>query len=90
MSSPERIIFALRGSRWPIAWELMQSGPLTVEKLAANLGFEQSMTSHNLSVMKKIGIVTSKRVGKHIYYRLTNSKAFIYMKSYLQEMVVEK
>lgn len=90
MSSPERIIFALRGSRWPITWELMQSGPMTVEKLAANLGFEQSRVSHNLGIMRQTGIVKSKRVGKHIYYRLTNSNAFIYMKSYLQEMVVEK
>lgn len=90
MASPEKIIFALRGSRWLITWELMQSGPMTVEKLAETLGFEQSRVSHNLRIMRQIGIVTTKRVGKHIYYRLTNSKAFIYMKSYLTEMVVEK
>lgn len=90
MASPEKILFALRGSRWLITWELMQSGPMTVQKLAKNLEFEQSRTSHNLSIMREIGVVTSKRVGKNIYYRLTNSNAFIYMKSYLQEMVVEK
>ena len=90
MASPERIIFALRRSRWPIAWELMQSGPMTVERLSNNLNFEQSRVSHNLGIMRRVGIVATKRVGKHIYYRLTNSKAFIYMKSYLQEMVVEK
>lgn len=90
MASPQKILNALHNSRWTIAWELMQSGPMTVEKLAYNLNFEQSRVSHNLGIMRRSGIVTTKRVGKHIYYRLTNSKAFIYMKSYLQEMVVEQ
>ena len=43
---------------------------LSVTEICAQLGTEQSLTSHHLLIMKLKGIVASQREGKHIFYSL--------------------
>jgi len=43
---------------------------LSVSKISAKLGTEQSLTSHHLLIMKLKGIVLAKREGKNMFYSL--------------------
>ena len=64
LSDPKRlhIIKALRGSE------------RTVSELTEILGIKQSNTSQHLAILRKIGVVSPRKEGKTVYYRLTNAK----------------
>jgi DNA-binding transcriptional ArsR family regulator len=47
--------------------ERLRDGEMNVSGLAAELGLEQSMVSHNIKLLENCGIVTSKRRGKEKY-----------------------
>ena len=49
---------------------LTRNERLSVSDICANLGTEQSLTSHHLLIMKLEGILSAKREGKNIYYSL--------------------
>jgi len=45
----------------------------SVTELAKRLGLSQPHTSHHLGVLRTVGIVETRRQGKHIFYRLSPS-----------------
>lgn len=50
--------------------ERLHEGPKLVEWLIAEIGTEATLMSHHLLVLKKAGIVVSKRQGKNVLYKL--------------------
>ena len=50
--------------------EMLRGGPLCVCHIIEGLGMEQSNTSQHLSVLKKAGIVESRKEGLSVYYKL--------------------
>ena len=53
---------------------LLRDKELSVTELIRRTRLSQANISQHLSIMKAKGIVTSKRRGKNIYYRLENPK----------------
>jgi DNA-binding transcriptional ArsR family regulator len=56
-------------SRLLILSRLRQS-PCPVGTLATDVGLEQSAVSHQLRLLRTLGLVTSERVGRHTVYSL--------------------
>lgn len=56
-------------SRLLILTELRQ-GPLPVTELAGTIGMEQSAVSHQLRLLRNLGLVTGIRSGRSIVYSL--------------------
>lgn len=56
-------------SRLLILSRLRQS-PCPVGSLANDIGLEQSAVSHQLRLLRTLGLVTSERVGRHTVYSL--------------------
>ncbi len=52
----------------------LKSGEKTVTEIVNTLGVHKANVSQHLSVMKGSGIITSRREGTNIYYRITNPK----------------
>ncbi|ABB13734.1 ArsR/SmtB family transcription factor [Carboxydothermus hydrogenoformans] len=50
---------------------------------------EQSNISQHLAVLKRAGIVSSRRVGLNVHYRLTNPK-FVELVDLLKDIVIEE
>jgi len=48
--------------------ELLQDREMTVGQIQESLGTSQSLTSHQLSLMKDRGILKSRKAGKSVYY----------------------
>jgi DNA-binding transcriptional ArsR family regulator len=48
--------------------ELLESREMAVNELQNLLGVSQSLTSHQLSLMKARGILKSRKNGKQVYY----------------------
>lgn len=48
----------------------LQEGPTTVGDLAAAVGMEQSAVSHQLRLLRNLGLVEGERQGRHIVYAL--------------------
>lgn len=61
-------------SRLRIICYLCQHGETTVTDLANNLNLEQSSTSHQLARLRREQLVTNRRVGLEVRYRLTDNK----------------
>jgi DNA-binding transcriptional ArsR family regulator len=47
---------------------------LTVTQLYVKLRIEQSVASQHLTILRKAGIVSTERVGKHIFYTINSSR----------------
>jgi ArsR family transcriptional regulator len=52
----------------------LRAGELSVTELVEALEISQSNLSQHLSVMRQRGIVTTRREGLNVFYRLSNSK----------------
>ena len=52
----------------------LREGERSVGELAEILGIKQSNTSQHLAILRKIGIISPRRVGSTVYYQLVNSK----------------
>jgi len=52
----------------------LRVGELSVTELVEALEISQSNLSQHLSVMRQRGIVTTRRDGLNVFYRLSNSK----------------
>jgi len=52
----------------------LRVGELSVTELVEALEISQSNLSQHLSVMRQRGIVTTRREGLNVFYRLSNSK----------------
>jgi len=52
--------------------ELLAQGERTVEDVAAAIGQSVANTSHHLRTLARAGLVTSRRAGTHVHYRLAS------------------
>lgn len=53
--------------------EILAQGEHTVEQLAGETALSIANTSHHLQVLRRAGLVESRKAGLHVYYRLTDS-----------------
>ncbi len=49
---------------------LIQEKELCAQDVEKHFFLEQSTTSHHLNILKKMGIATSRKAGRHIYYSI--------------------
>ena len=52
----------------------LRGGERAVSELAEILGIKQSNTSQHLSILRKIGIISPRKEGNMVYYKLVNPK----------------
>ena len=52
----------------------LRKGERSVSELTEILGLKQSNTSQHLAVLRKIGVITPRREGSTVYYKLVNPK----------------
>ena len=52
----------------------LRDSEMSVGQLASNLGLPQSNVSQHLAILRERGIVTTRREGTTIYYKLANPK----------------
>ena len=60
LATPSRLLMLTR----------LRHGPCTVGELAGAVGMEQSAVSHQLRLLRNLGLVTGTRDGRSIVYRL--------------------
>ena len=48
-------------------------GERTVTELLGRLGLGQSTVSHHLGILRRAGIIKTRREGKFVYYRLSSA-----------------
>ena len=65
LSNPDRLLILCRLSR----------GEACVGELGAALGIAQPNLSQQLSVLRRKGLVSTRREGRHIYYALASTQA---------------
>jgi ArsR family transcriptional regulator, nickel/cobalt-responsive transcriptional repressor len=51
----------------------LRRGPAPVGELAADVGMEQSAVSHQLRMLRHLGLVTGQRTGRTVVYALFDS-----------------
>ena len=51
----------------------LRQGPAAVSELAADIGMEQSAVSHQLRMLRHLGLVTGQRAGRTVTYALFDS-----------------
>ena len=56
--------------------ELLRDGERSVGALEAELGLNSSGTSQHLAALRRIGLVTSRRDGTSVYYRVEDEGVF--------------
>jgi ArsR family transcriptional regulator len=54
---------------------LLQNGEMCVGELVAPLGVAQPTVSHHLAILRRVGLVIPRRVGKQVFYRLNSACA---------------
>jgi len=54
--------------------DLLASSERTVTDLAEALGLPQATTSQHLAVMRRAGVLETRKDGNHVYYRLADPK----------------
>ena len=52
----------------------LRSGEKTVSELAERLALKQSNTSQHIGILRKIGLISPRKEGSTVYYRLVNPK----------------
>jgi DNA-binding transcriptional ArsR family regulator len=52
----------------------LREGERSVGELAEILGIKQSNTSQHLTLLRKIGIISPRKAGRTVYYRLVTPK----------------
>jgi ArsR family transcriptional regulator len=52
----------------------LREGEKNVGELAEVLGIKQSNTSQHLAILRKIGIISPRKAGSTVYYKLVNQK----------------
>ncbi|WP_034341745.1 ArsR/SmtB family transcription factor [Deinococcus misasensis] len=72
-------------TRQRILLELFRDGKeRTVNQVAEDMKLGQSTASEHLSQMKRAGILTSRRVGKEVYYRPDREKLLWQLRGLVQ------
>jgi DNA-binding transcriptional ArsR family regulator len=70
--------------------EVLGKGERTVEELSKLTGMSQPNTSQHLSLLRKTGVVRSRREGSNVYYSLRDPRlldAFNNMKAVLSDIL---
>lgn len=57
----------------------LSQGESCVSDLEANLGISQPTLSQQLTVLREESLVSTRREGKHIYYKITSPQALAVM-----------
>jgi DNA-binding transcriptional ArsR family regulator len=74
----KKAAFCLRAinhkTRQEIVYLIHKNGEMTVSDIYATLGLEQSVTSTFLAILRKSGIVQTRREAQSIYYSLNYSR----------------
>jgi len=65
---------ALASGRRAEVVDLLAQGERSVDEIAAELGQTVANTSHHLRAMARAGLLTTRREGTHIYYRLAGDR----------------
>lgn len=65
---------ALASGRRAEIVELLSQGERTVDEVAAEIGQSVANTSHHLRALARAGLVTTRRAGTHIHYRLASEQ----------------
>ena len=52
----------------------LRGGERTVSELTDIIGLKQSNTSQHLAVLRRIGVISPRKEGSTVYYRLANPK----------------
>jgi rhodanese-related sulfurtransferase len=65
---------ALSSGRRAEIVELLAQGERTVDEVAREIGQSVANTSHHLRALARAGLVTSRRAGTHVHYRLASSR----------------
>ena len=60
LATPSRLMMLVR----------LRQGPCSVNDLAEEIGMHQSAVSHQLRLLRALGMVTGTRIGRSIVYRL--------------------
>jgi rhodanese-related sulfurtransferase/predicted transcriptional regulator len=63
---------ALSSGRRAEIIELLAQGERTVEAIAGEIGQSVANTSHHLRTLARAGLLTSRRAGTHVHYRLAS------------------
>jgi len=69
-----RVISVLANAKRLQIVELLGASEHTVSDLAAELEIAQATTSQHLAVMRKSGVVETRKDGNFVYYRLADPK----------------
>jgi DNA-binding transcriptional ArsR family regulator len=56
--------------------ELLRDGERSVGALQAELGLDSGGTSQHLAALRRIGLVTARRDGTSVYYRVADEQVF--------------
>jgi DNA-binding transcriptional ArsR family regulator len=56
--------------------DVLANGERTVEALAGEVGLSVANTSQHLQVLRRAGLVTARREGTSVYYRLAGPEVF--------------
>jgi DNA-binding transcriptional ArsR family regulator len=56
--------------------ELLRDGELSVGALQSELGLDSGGTSQHLAALRRIGLVTARREGTNVFYRIADEAVF--------------
>ncbi len=86
---PRRDVFsALACSRRIQIVELLRDGEKCASEIIPILGIDQSAVSRHLSILKKAGILASRKKGVNVYYRIATESVFTLLE--VASEIVEK
>ena len=92
-SPSEKTAHLLKAIAHPIRLEVVlllgEEVEVTVSTLQARFGLDQPLISHHLISMKDKGLLTIRRQGKHIYYRLAEPVIARGLATFLKSVVVQ-
>lgn len=68
---------------------LQRKGELNVTEVCEKVGKEQSNVSHHLTCLRNCGLVSTKRDGKKVYYRLNGEERVAQILELIDDHVAE-
>lgn len=61
--------------------KLAEAGEMNVSTLVEEVGLSQSALSQHLAIMRACGLVTTRKEGLNVYYRIADPRAFELMQA---------